>query len=729
VDDGGHRWRFQSLDDHLRGVARRAGEFGATFGSSEWAYLAGLYHDVGKCHPTFQGYLRASSGYDRAAGNPNARFDHAIAGAGLAMDRFGAAGKLLGYVIAGHHAGLADWVSADSSAGSLSVRLRERAVNLTETLATRGLSADVLEAPAPSTPAPLRTDEAMHLWARMLFSCVVDADSLDAEAFAHPEREAVRAAWLGLGQLERNLRSKLVDLPSDGPLNALRNQVREQAMRHVGDAPGFFSLTVPTGGGKTLTSLAFALAHARTQGLRRVIYAIPYLSIIEQTAQVFRDAVGADVLEHHSSIDVDDTDWRSALAAENWDAPLVVTTTVQLFESLFASKRSQCRKLHNLAGSVIVLDEAQLLPTDFLEPILSALRVLVEGFEVTVVLCTATQPALGDHERPNGASFTGLSGVRELVDDPLDLARRLERVTVEWPTDPTVPTPWTEVAARLSEEPQVLCVVNTRADARTIAALVPGAQQLTALMCAEHRMVVLEDTQRRLRERETVRVISTQLVEAGVDIDFPVVWRALAGLDSVAQAAGRCNREGKVERGRVHVFVPPRRSPPGHLRHGEDATRSLLAATRGLGLLEPAGYRRYFELLYAVAGGLDRRGILPLLTRDARLVQFAFRTAAEQFQMIDDDGTTTVFVPYGNGARHIEALRRLEARGERPDRLLLRRLQRYTVCLRSRELAELDRLGGLDRITTDLTAIKPDFYDESSGVSVAGRDFSLSLSV
>jgi CRISPR-associated endonuclease/helicase Cas3 len=707
-------------------VARRAAGFAAVFGSADWGYLAGLYHDVGKCHPRFQGHLLASSGYDPSAGSAARDFDHAIAGASLAIERFPTAGKLLAYVIAGHHAGLADWVSPDSSEGSLSIRLHRRSANLRETLATAGLPVDVLEAAAPTTAAPLRTEEALHLWARMLFSCVVDADSLDAEAFAHPEREAARAAWQTLGELERNLQRKLADLPTDGPLNALRTQVREQAMRHAADAPGFFSLTVPTGGGKTLSSLAFALAHARAHGQRRVIYAIPYLSIIEQTAKVFRDAVGADVLEHHSSIDVDDTDWRSALAAENWDAPLVVTTTVQLFESLFASKRNRCRKLHNIAGSVLILDEAQLLPTDLLEPILSALRVLVGGFGVTVVLCTATQPALGHHERPDGTRFVGLSGVRELASDPVELTRRLERVTVKWPPDLSVPTPWTEVAAQLAEERQVLCVVNARADARTLAALVPDSRQLTALMCAEQRTEVLVDIQDRLRAGDVVRVVSTQLVEAGVDIDFPVVWRALGGLDSVAQAAGRCNREGKLERGRVHVFVPPNPSPVGHLRHGEQATRSLLAATGGHGLLGPDGYRRYFERLYSVAGSLDRSGILPKLTKDAVLLQFAFRTAGELFKMIEDSGTTVV-VPYGDGVEHIEALRRLAAQGERPDRLLLRRLQRFTVSLRACEVAELDRLGGLERIG-DLTAVTPAFHNES-GVSLAGRDFSLVLGV
>jgi CRISPR-associated endonuclease/helicase Cas3 len=486
-------------------------------------------------------------------------------------------------------------------------------------------------------------------------------------------------------------------------------------------------LTVPTGGGKTLTSLAFALEHARSHGLQRVVYAIPYTSIIEQTAKVFRDAVGADVLEHHSSVDVDDQDWRSALAAENWDAPLVVTTAVQLFESLFASKRGRCRKLHNLARSVIILDEAQLLPPSLLEPILSVLRALVDRFGVTVVLCTATQPALADHERQDGTHFKGLAGVRELAGDPLDLARRLERVTVEWPTPHQERLDWSEVADQLAVEPQVLCVVNTRQDARALASLIPDAVQLTALMCAEHRSEVLARAHARLKDGAEIRLVSTQLIEAGVDIDFPVVWRAMAGLDSIAQAAGRCNREGRRERGHVRVFLPPRTAPSGHLRQGEQATRSLLDLACGDGLLSPDGYQRYFELLYGAQETLDKHGVLPLLTLDAREARFSFRTAASQFQMIEEEGATTVFVPYKRGAALIEDLRRATVFGT-TDRRLMRRLQRYTVTLRRSEVMELDRVHGLERLSDDIAVVHQDFYIET-GVAVLGRDYSIGLSV
>lgn len=481
------------------------------------------------------------------------------------------------------------------------------------------------------------------------------------------------------------------------------------------DEPGFFSLTVPTGGGKTLTSLSFALAHARANRMRRVIYAIPYLSIIEQTADTFRKAVGEGVLEHHSNLDSDGQEDRDRLAAENWDAPVVVTTTVQLFESLFSSRRGRCRKLHNIAESVIVLDEAQLLPPAFLEPILSVLRVLVDGYGVSVVLCTATQPALASGPRSD-RTFRGLDDVRELVRDPEGLATRLDRVEVEWPQDSSRRTQWEEVAAWLAAERQALCVVNTRSDAAAMSALVPGSIHLSAGMCAEHRAQKLAEIKKLLAAGSEIHVVSTQLIEAGVDIDFPVVFRALTGLDSIAQSAGRCNREGHLARGRVVVFVPPKQSPVGHLRQGEGATRSLLAATDDdASLLRPDGFRRYFERLYGDLPSLDQEGILALLLQDARSIHIDFRSASEKFRMIDNEGTTTVLVPYGRGARLIAELERFG-----PDRVRLRRLQRYSVTLHAREFGRLRAVEGVEDIGPELFAVKPGFYDDELGVVVDG---------
>jgi CRISPR-associated endonuclease/helicase Cas3 len=710
LDPATGTWRKQTLEEHLRGTAQLAAEFAQSFGSADWAFLAGLWHDLGKAQPAWQRYIRSVTGLE--PGGPAHGPHHSIVGAIHAVSRFDRLrGRILAYLIAGHHAGLADWGSAEGGEAALSIQLQRREL-LEAAFASGALTADLLEASGPRGGLPAGTEEALHVFVRMLFSCLVDADSIDTEGFSNPVRRSHRGGWPTLDDIESQLTTKVTKLPHGGAVNEVRWQVRDEVITHATDTPGFFSLTVPTGGGKTLTSLSFALAHARANGLRRVIYAIPYLSIIEQTADTFREYLGKDaVLEHHSNLDPDATDERGLLAAENWDAPVVVTTTVQLFESLFAAKKSRCRKLHNIPGSVIVLDEAQLLPPDYLEPILSALRVLVAGYGVSVVLCTATQPALASARRA-GRKFKGLDGVRELVRDPDRLTTQLDRVSVEWPRDIRAGSSWEDVATKLLAERQVLCVVNTRADARLLSHLVPDCVHLSASMCAEHRARRLKEIKRLLEAKAEVRVVSTQLIEAGVDIDFPVVYRALAGLDSIAQSAGRCNREGKLRRGRVVVFVPPKPSPKGHLLQGEQATVSLTADSQDATmLLRPEGFRRYFDLLYGTLPTLDRAGIMPLLASGARDAEMSLRTAAGKFQLIDDAGTTTVLVPYGRGAWLIGRLERLG----QPDRDLLRRLQRFSVVLHEREFRSLLAVGGAREIA-GIYAVEPDRYDDRLGV-------------
>jgi len=350
------------------------------------------------------------------------------------------------------------------------------------------------------------------------------------------------------------------------PVNALRHEILTACRAAAKLEPGHFSLTVPTGGGKTLSSLAFALEHAVKHNLRRVIYVIPYTSIIEQNADVFKETVGDDqVIEHHSNLDEDDSTSKARLSAENWDAPIIVTTSVQFFESFFAAKPSRCRKLHNIIGSVVVLDEAQLVPVEYLAPILQTMDLLNRRYRISFVISTATQPAFESRE-----GFKGLpmNSVREIISDIPRLYANLKRVEVEIPQNWVKTTRWEELATELLKEEQVLCVVSDRKSCRNLHKLMPiGTYHLSALMCGQHRSKIITEIKQKLKEGAPVRVISTQLVEAGVDIDFPVVYRALAGLDSIAQAAGRCNREGKLtEKGRVVVFVPPKKSPPGILR-------------------------------------------------------------------------------------------------------------------------------------------------------------------
>ena len=718
----GEVWRFHSLEDHLRETGELAANFAAAFASSDWARLAGAWHDLGKYRPSFQAYLRAARGYDEAEG-AHSRVDHATAGAIHALEQLGPTGRVIAYAIAGHHTGLPDWQPSDGSGRGLSRRLGQREL-LDDAIAAGSIPRSLLAALTPKEAPPTRgtasETEGMHLWVRMLYSSLVDADFLDTERFFDSTKSDGRTGWPQLETLRKLVAEFQDAMPARHSVDRIRTRVRLETVAKASAMPGFFSLTVPTGGGKTLTSLRFALEHARIHGHRRVIYAIPYLSIIEQTAKVFRDIVGDGFLEHHSSLDPDERKEQSRAAAETWDAPLIVTTTVQLFESLFAARGSRCRRLHNIAGSVIVLDEAQLLPPDFLDPILSVLRALVAGYGVSVVLCTATQPALAKRSS-FGSSFRGLESVHELVDNPDALFDELDRVHVEWPPDLAQVGEWGVIAGRLAAERQVLCVVNSRADCRALVAAMPPeaeAIHLSALMCAEHRSAVIARVKAKLRAGDPVRLISTQLIEAGVDIDFPTVFRALAGLDSIAQSGGRCNREGTHDRGRLVVFVPPEAAPIGHLRRAEQATRSIFAITGEGERLRPDGFRRFFERFYA-DGSLDRWAITPLLSDGARQLEFGFRTAAERFQMVAVEGTATILVPYGRGAGLLVELRRSLVREEGPDRRLLRSLQRFTVSVHRGHLLALQAAGALTEVQPDVFALdRPDLYDERLGLLV-----------
>ena len=715
---GGHL-----LVDHLSAVASMAGDFSrqfdATAATQRWAYRAGLWHDLGKYRVGFQRYLRQSDNPENAhiEGKVGGREKtHSAAGALWAIQQLNKPnqpyGNILAYLIAGHHAGLDDWD------GGLNQRLQsdDSKLELKEALEANPpaniLAHSDLIAQIPGGPA------GFALWVRLLFSCLVDADFLDTEAHFDAGKPARRDGFPTLEQmrlvLEAHMVAKAVSAtPSD--VNTLRADILRQCREKAALPAGFFSLTVPTGGGKTLSSLAFALNHAQTHGKRRVIYAIPYTSIIEQTADVFRDvfkALGDEVLiEHHSQADAADRDEtaRSRLACENWDAPLVVTTNVQLFESLFAAKTSRCRKLHNIVGSIIVLDEAQQLPPEFLQPILDALNLLVKHYGVTVVLCTATQPALNSTDYfDKSNNLRGLENVREIIDQPDVLFDALKRVSVELPADWNISTPWSEVAEKIAAEDCVLAIVSTRKAARELQRLLPpGTLHLSALMCGAHRKAVIDHIKHRLQakrdsiDRYPLRVVSTQLVEAGVDIDFPVVFRALAGLDSIAQAAGRCNREGRLPgKGRVVVFVPPEPAPAGHLRKAVQACTSTLHGQRADPLAR-ALFATYFRDFYSKVD-LDGKKIVPMLKVAPKTLGVQFRSAADAFRLIDDKDSAMVVVRYAaHGPEIEELLGLLEAEG--PARWLMRKLQRYTVSIHKRMADKMLAQG-------DLTLPMPGLY-------------------
>jgi CRISPR-associated endonuclease/helicase Cas3 len=730
---------WETLAAHLSEVADVAARHAAKFDAEAWGRAAGLLHDVGKATEEFQKRLR---------GNP-ARVDHATAGAKIAIDRYGAWGRLLSYAIAGHHAGLADWSGAAASGGPspLSQRLaanlpvppdwQAHCDGLAESLPSiattsrSGLSSD---------PNLAREGPSLAHFTRMIFSALVDADRLATEAFYRRrggKLRAPRGGWPALAELKARLDACMTSLAARARGSASnagqkivlseRARVLVNARRAAAAKPGLFSLTVPTGGGKTLASLTFALDHAVAHDLDRIIYVIPFTSIIEQTAAVFREALGPDlwgaVIEHHSAFREDEALARveqeaggeSALqagerlrfATETWDAPIVVTTAVQFFESLFSNRPGRCRKLHNIAKSVVVLDEAQMLPLPLLRPTVAAIEELALRYHTSVVLCTATQPAITAVGRGGKGCFQGgLESVSEIVEEPEGLYYSLRRVTVA-PIRTVTPD---KLSAALCKHPKVLCIVGTRTQARELYGLMRQRDaasptfHLSALMCGAHRSRRLAEIKAALSDGGC-RVVATTVIEAGVDIDFPVVWRQMAGLDSIAQAAGRCNREGRLDASEavVQPFEVEGWSGLRALRANEAAARETLRHLgSGQDPLGPEAIGTYFDRLYAAMmhghdDGLDSKGIMRLLNEQAFEGAFPFAEIASKYRMIDSI-MEPVIVPWDADAR--TAIADLADPTLPPEdiRPVARRLQPYIVNVPKTAFRSLKLAGRIEPI-------------------------------
>jgi len=634
--------------------------------------------------------------------------------------------ELVAYCIAGHHAGLPD-------------RNGESRSTLTERL--KSFSADAID---PAWNAEINPDAAglvpvfVRKWheprhrgfhlaflGRMIFSCLVDADFKDTEAFyARTEGRQVDRDWPALRDVLSDLRARF-DRHMSGLTRSdtLVNQARADILAHVQsravEAPGFFTLTVPTGGGKTLASLGFALDHAAAHDRRRIIYAIPFTAIIDQTASIFRQVLGHElVLEHHSAIEPDTLVSgnrngpsgrdKLKLAMEDWAAPIVVTTNVQLFESLFAARPSRCRKLHHIAGSVIILDEAQTLPRPLLAPAMAALRALVDDYGCTIVLCTATQPALNERSFPKDHAVGLPLDGRELAPDPPALARALTRVRLSnaGPMDDVA------LVEALAAERQALVIVNTRGHALALyraaqAAELEGLVHLSTRQHAADRRELLDAVRRRLKAGEPCRLISTSLVEAGVDLDFPKVWRAEAGLDQVAQAAGRCNREGhrSIDSSIVTVFSAPENPPPPEIKGLSGDMGRIIH--KYADWLSPQAMQEFFGEVYWRVGkrGLDRKEILEDFRFSSTETDFAYRTVGEKFQMIES-GMVPVIIAQAREAR--DAVERLAIEAV-PTGVLARVLQRYLVQVppraRSRLIAQGHVTFAQERLRDDQFAV------------------------
>lgn len=719
---------WQPLATHLTRVAELAAEFaeplrigGHPLGPA--ANAAGLLHDLGKYRPGFQGMIRGrpvskDSTYHKQAG--------AAYAVGVSRNH-----RSIACVIAGHHGGLPSvqgLTEAVDSGRPVVEAIRETAFTDCPELTS-------LVIPPGGAQSPIQCD----LETRLLFSCLVDADWSDTA-----EHDRKVRGW------DDDPESPRLDKPTanrwlERLLAAIQtyagNCQRPEVARARADVlvaclaaaregkPGLFTLTVPTGGGKTLSALAFALAHAAETGQRRIIYVAPFLSIIDQNAKVIRNALnvgpeGLEVFEHHSLGDVaepsepvdregDDQDEarRAAAArrAENWDAPVVITTNVQFFESLFSNRPGHCRKLHNIANSVIILDECQAIPPGFVAPTCAMLGDLIAHLGCTVVLSTATPPAF-DHPALH-AHQCGLAGARSIAGPELKLFERLRRVRVEWP-QPGVTLGWDDVARRMTEGSEVdpapraaLCVLNTiRAAGELFAELSnlrgAGVFYLSTRMCPAHRLESLDKIKTRLMKRQGCLVVSTQLIEAGVDVDFPLVLRELGPLDAVIQAGGRCNREGTLNGpdgapgGLLVVFNSlaatdePRRyypQDPWYVQGRETLTNSFLNAGRKPRIDDPADVNEYYHRLFN-KGNLDGKKIQESRGR------LDFPAVAEKYRLIDDSGQAVV-VPWKENGEEIRS--RLDAVRDRPTRRNYRRLAPYQVNLRC-SAAELSRLARED---------------------------------
>ena len=699
---------IQSIEEHRNHVADLARNFANAFGSGNLAYLAGWLHDKGKERDSFQNYIRKENGLP-TNGEAVGEHDHAFVG-GLIAAQIPLQSQLLANIIMGHHRGLYD-------DDALKDEIKRRAI-------PQEIKADSLPIGLSKPHIKLKPTD-LHHYVRMLFSCLVDADRLDTEAFMNPDQAKLRGHGDSLPILLKRLETKLSEFKSkgnDSEVNRVRNYV-QQVCREKSDQPrGIFSMTVPTGGGKTLSSLLWALRHAIHNGQKRIIIAIPYTSIITQTARTLKNILGEqNVLEHHSEFDYDalkDERLRETyqLAAENWDFPVIVTTNVQLFESMFSNMPSACRKLHNIVNSVIILDEVQTLPTNYLQPIVDALSAYYNSFGVSFLLTTASQPVLsGLIEGCNPmANFHGLESVTELIPASAKLYEKLRRVRLD--IDDT-PRSYDEIAEALAQHDRVLCIVNTRRDAKEVYKRLPKeglTLHLSRMMCPDHVSETIQQITKALSNEanKVVRVVATQLVEAGVGIDFPVVYRQEAGLDSVLQAAGRCNREGKRKLCVTYVFslAKEHNLPPGDI---SKANNARLALKQNSDWFAPETMANYFRQRYSREETFDKKGIKDYLYNHTAIM---FETAAKEFRLIED-GSIPLIVVWKNSLSLVEQLKE-----KGPSYTLMKQLAKYSVNVYPSVKEALLQAGAVKEVTEGIFVVDQKAqYDEQLGLLIENQ--------
>ena len=677
----------QTIKEHLKGTAELASEFAAKFGKQDWGYCCGMLHDIGKYSADFQEKIR---------GKCERKVDHSTAGARVCKEK-GGKYSFLEYCVAGHHAGLADYGSNFDNGGDSTLMGRRK-----KKISDYMVYQNEIEIPEIiSDPFDLRKtmnpDFSLSVFMRMIFSCLVDADFLDTEMFMNggkAERDSGEGVKILLEKLENYISGWLKNQDVN-TVNGRRTEILRHCLEKGNSDRGLFSLTVPTGGGKTIASLAFALRHAVENQMDRVIYVIPYTSIIEQNAKVFRQILGEEnILENHCNVDYECSDELRPmqLAAENWDKPVIVTTNVQFFESLFSNKSSKCRKLHNIANSVIIFDEVQMLPNDYLKPCIAMIEELMNNYGTSVVLCTATQPALKSF-------FQSKISVTELcprMNEQFKFFKRTEFENMGIVTENCL-------IAKVKEEYQALCIVNTKRRAQSLYKELKGegVYHLSTSMYSIHRKRVLDEIRKRLQKNEKCILVSTSLVEAGVDLDFQSVYRELAGMDSMIQAAGRCNREGRrnVEKSKVFIFQFEEKESVLGQKQQIDVAKSLIVDDRELAEMETV--TKYFEMLYHIKGdSLDKKKILDEFTN--KNAKYNFAKVGKEFKLIEQN-TKIVFIKCEDAAKEI--LQELQNKGF--TRAGMRKASRYCITVYDKTFEKMYGAGMIRPVSEDIE----DFYE------------------
>ncbi|WP_082389933.1 CRISPR-associated helicase/endonuclease Cas3 [Ornatilinea apprima] len=719
--NGEEKRNWQLLIDHLINSSRLAEKFGQDAGISQLASTAALVHDLGKYSLEFQQRLEGRK----------IRVDHSTAGAKELCKIFKGTpyeplATILAYCIVGHHTGLPDY--GDSSDlpgdGTLLARLKTAVCDYSHFQVE--LSAAQFELPSKLAIRPIKDHWGFSFafMTRMIFSAVVDADFQETQTYMQGEKP--RGVYESIEKLRDRYNSFLGKF--DAPVREIdikRTQTMRSCIEKASLNPGFFTLTVPTGGGKTLSSMAFALNHATRHGLKRIIYVIPFTTIIEQNAKVFKDILGEEnILEHHSNFDwegkraengelldnqTNNVFSKLKLAAENWDIPIVVTTNVQFFESLFANRSSRCRKLHNIAKSVIIFDEAQMFPRDYMYPVMYAIRELVTNYGASAVFCTATQPNL---EKFLPEEIHPI----ELAPDPQELYnfyRRVEVKSIGKISDH-------DLIGKLNSEDQVLCIVNTRAHAKGLFDGLDskGSYHLSTLMCPVHRLETMMDIRDRLSKQLPCRVVSTTVMEAGVDLDFPVGYRALTGLDSINQAAGRVNREMKRSDGKMFLFEPDSefvKKVPKYIAQSAEITRMVLREFPDEPISIPA-IQTFYNYLYSLKDkrDFDFKNILGCFDKSQSFM-LDFADAAQKFRVIEE-ATLSVIIPYNQ-----EALLLIDELKNTPYPFsTLRKLQPFSVSIYEQEYNALNQKGAIEIIADKFPALvnEKDYYHPKTGLII-----------